>query len=143
MNVNLWVGCGRLTANAEQTTTKKGTSMSKFRLAVNDRRNDDTLFLNVLCFGKMAESLTEHLVKGRLVSVQGKVKVDVDVGEIERLLHARVHRIGARGGDADGVGLVVVVDVVVDAYNIEALGHAPITAGKHKLLSRRHALQDV
>ena len=76
MNVNLWVGCGRLTANAEQTTTKKGTSMSKFRLAVNDRRNDDTLFLNVLCFGKMAESLTEHLVKGRLVSVQGKVKVD-------------------------------------------------------------------
>ena len=76
MNVNLWVGCGRLTANAEQTTTKKGTSMAKFRLAVNDRRNDDTLFLNVLCFGKMAESLTEHLVKGRLVSVQGKVKVD-------------------------------------------------------------------
>ena len=76
MNVNLWVGCGRLTANAEQTTTKKGTSMAKFRLAVNDRRNDDTLFLNVLCFGKMAESLTEHLVKGRLVSVQGKVKGD-------------------------------------------------------------------
>ena len=76
MNVNLWVGGGRLTANAEQTTTKKGTSMAKFRLAVNDRRNDDTLFLNVLCFGKMAESLTEHLVKGRLVSVQGKVKVD-------------------------------------------------------------------
>ena len=50
--------------------------MSKFRLAVNDRRNDETLFLNVLCFGKMAESLTQHLQKGRLVSVQGKIKID-------------------------------------------------------------------
>ena len=76
MNVNLWVGCGRLTRDAEASVTKKGTSMSKFRLAVNDRRNDDTLFLNVLCFGKMAESLNEHLRKGRLVSVTGKVKVD-------------------------------------------------------------------
>lgn len=76
MNINLWVGCGRLTRDAEASVTKKGTSMSKFRLAVNDRRNDDTLFLNVLCFGKMAESLNEHLLKGRLVSVTGKVKVD-------------------------------------------------------------------
>ena len=76
MNVNLWLGCGRLTKDAEGSVTKKGTSMTKFRMAVNDRRNDDTLFLNVLCFGKMAESLEQHLIKGRLVSVQGKIKVD-------------------------------------------------------------------
>jgi single-strand DNA-binding protein len=76
MNVNCWLGCGRLTKDAEASVTKKGTSMSKFRLAVNDRRNDETLFLNVLCFGKMAESLNEHLTKGRLISVQGKIKVD-------------------------------------------------------------------
>ena len=54
MNVNCWLGCGRLTREAELITTAKGTSMSKFRLAVNDRRTDDTLFVNVLCFGKMA-----------------------------------------------------------------------------------------
>ena len=76
MNVNCWLGCGRLTKDAEESVTKKGTSMSKFRLAVNDRRNDETLFLNVLCFGKMAESLNQHLLKGRLISVQGKIKVD-------------------------------------------------------------------
>ena len=76
MNVNVWLGCGRLTKDAEGSVTKKGTSMTMFRMAVNDRRNDDTLFLNVLCFGKMAESLEQHLVKGRLVSVQGKIKVD-------------------------------------------------------------------
>lgn len=76
MNINTWLGCGRLTKNAELTTTQKGTSMSKFRMAVNDRRNDETLYLNVLCFGKMAESLNQHLVKGRLVGVQGKLKID-------------------------------------------------------------------
>ena len=76
MNLNCWLGCGRLTKDAELLTTKKGTTMSKFRLAVNDRRNDDTLFVNVLCFGKMAESLQPRLLKGRLVSIQGKVKVD-------------------------------------------------------------------
>ena len=76
MNLNCWLGCGRLTRDAEFSTTKKGTVMSKFRLAVNDRKSEDTLYLNVLCFGKMAEALQPHLVKGRIVSVQGKVKVD-------------------------------------------------------------------
>jgi single-strand DNA-binding protein len=76
MNLNCWLGCGRLTKDAEISTTKKGTVMSKFRLAVNDRRNDETLFVNVLCFGKMAETLQPKLVKGRLVSIQGKIKID-------------------------------------------------------------------
>ena len=76
MNINQWIGCGRLTKDAETSVTKKGTSMAKFRLAVNDRRNDDTLFLNILCFGKMAEALGPHLTRGLLVGVQGKIKID-------------------------------------------------------------------
>ena len=52
MNINTWLGCGRLTKDADFNVTQKGTSMAKFRMAVNDRRNDDTLYLNVLCFGK-------------------------------------------------------------------------------------------
>ena len=76
MNINTWLGCGRLTRDADFNVTQKGTSMAKFRMAVNDKRNDDTLYLNVLCFGKMAEALKEHLTKGRLVGVQGKIKID-------------------------------------------------------------------
>ena len=76
MNINAWLGCGRLTKDAYFGATKKGTSMAKFRMAVNDRRNDDTLYLNVLCFGKMAEALKDHLKRGRLVGVQGKIKID-------------------------------------------------------------------
>ena len=76
MNINQWVGCGRLTKDAESSVTQKGTPMSKFRLAVNDRRSNDTLFLNVLCFGKMAEALGPYLQRGLLVGVQGKLKID-------------------------------------------------------------------
>ena len=76
MDSNCWVGVGRLTKDAEFSVTKKGTPMSKFRMAVNDRRNDKTLFINVLCFGKMAENLQPRLVKGRPVSIQGKLNID-------------------------------------------------------------------
>jgi len=76
MNINTWLGAGRITKDADFLTTKKGTAMAKFRLAVNDRRNDSTLYLNVLTFGKTAEVLKEHLTKGRLVGVQGKLKID-------------------------------------------------------------------
>ena len=76
MNLNCWIGSGRLTKDAEAGTTHKGTAMSKFRIASNGRRDDETLFLNVLCFGKMAETLQTFLVKGRLVEIQGKLKVD-------------------------------------------------------------------
>ena len=76
MNQNCWNGAGRLTKDADFSETKKGTPMSKFRLAVNDRRNDDTLFVNVLCFGKMAENLNPMLLRGRLVSITGKLKID-------------------------------------------------------------------
>ena len=96
MNLNCWLGCGRLTKDAELLTTKKGTTMSKFRLAVNDRRNDDTLFVNVLCFGKMAESLQPRLLKGRLVSIQGKVKVDDYEDEKLCLHYGRRDLSGAR-----------------------------------------------
>lgn len=76
MNQNCWNGAGRLTRDAEFSITKRGTPMSKFRLAVNDRRYDDTLFVNILCFGKMAESLSPMLTKGRSVAITGKLKIE-------------------------------------------------------------------
>ena len=49
MNINTWLGCGRLTKDADFSVTQKGTSMLKFRMAVNDRRNEDTLYLRFFC----------------------------------------------------------------------------------------------
>ena len=75
MNMNKWTGVGRLTKDAELTETKKGSSMAKFRIAVNDRQYDDVLFINILCFGKTAETLHPMLVKGRIVGIDGKLRV--------------------------------------------------------------------
>jgi len=75
MNANCWLGCGRLTKDAEFSTTSKGTQMSKFRLAVNNRRSQETLFVNVVCFGKMAEMLQPKLTKGRVAHIQGKLSI--------------------------------------------------------------------
>lgn len=78
MNVNSFHGCGRLTRDAEYSQTKSGVPMSKFRIAINSYRKqeEETTFLNVLCFGKMAENLNDRLTKGRIVSVLGPLKVE-------------------------------------------------------------------
>ena len=78
MNVNCFNGCGRLTRDAEYSQTQKGDPMSKVRLAINSYRGqqEETTFLNVLCFGKMAENLNDKLTKGRIVSVLGPLKVE-------------------------------------------------------------------
>lgn len=84
MNMNTWFGAGRLTGDAESFQTKNETTGCKFRLAVNDRRDKErTLFVNVLCFGKMAEALQPQLTKGRIVSTQGKLRIDEYVDKEE------------------------------------------------------------
>lgn len=77
MDINQWVGCGRLCGDAENIATKSGTSMCKFRLAVNNPRDKErTLFVNILCFGKTAEILQPMLVKGKMVSVIGSLSIE-------------------------------------------------------------------
>ncbi len=67
---------GRLTKDAESSITKKGTPMSKFRLAVNNRRNEKTLYVNIVLFGKLSEMLQPKLVKGRIACVIGALDVE-------------------------------------------------------------------
>lgn len=76
MNVNKCMMLGRLTKDAESSITKKGTPMSKFRLAVNNRRNEKTLYVNVVLFGKLSEMLQPKLVKGRIANVIGALDIE-------------------------------------------------------------------
>ena len=76
MNLNKCIMAGRLTKDAESSITKKGTPMSKFRLAVNNRRIEKTLWVNIVAFGKLAEMLQPKLVKGRLVTVVGALDIE-------------------------------------------------------------------
>ena len=77
MNVNSVVFTGRLTADAQLKETASGTPVCNFRFAVNDRRKEDkTIFLGGVVYGKQAESISEYLTKGKLVAVSGRLDIE-------------------------------------------------------------------
>jgi single-strand DNA-binding protein len=66
---------GRLTANPVLRTTSpgpSGKSVASFRIAVA-QRGDRVSFQTVTVWGKLAEICAAHLVKGRLVSIAGRL----------------------------------------------------------------------
>ncbi len=64
---------GRLTANPEFEIKESGTQICYFRIAVNNRRNDTTLFINVKTFSKLAELCQKYLQKATLISLEGRL----------------------------------------------------------------------
>ena len=69
---------GRLTRDAKLT---QGTSTERafFTLAVDRPRSDDETaptadFIGVTCFGKTARAVADHVGKGHLVGIQGRLR---------------------------------------------------------------------
>lgn len=70
---------GRLTEDPEMKQTGSGTTMCKFRVAVNrkiSKDNEKTSFIPVVVFGKDAVNCGEYLSKGRTVMVSGEFESD-------------------------------------------------------------------
>lgn len=71
---------GNLTKDPELRYTPQGTPVATFRIAVNarykqgDDMKDDTLFIDVVTFGKQAETCSQYLGKGRSVLVEGRLQ---------------------------------------------------------------------
>lgn len=63
---------GRLTADPELRFTANGTEVCKFRLAVN-RYDGGADYIDVVTFKRQAEVCAEHLAKGRMVGVSGRL----------------------------------------------------------------------
>ena len=79
-DINHVVLVGRLTRNAELKYTNSGGAVSKFGLAINQRRKkddqwvDEAHFFDVVVWGKTAESLNQYLVKGKQVGIEGQLR---------------------------------------------------------------------
>ncbi len=72
---------GRLTADPELRSTQSGASVGQLRLAVSRRRGRDgeargAVFVDVVTFGRLAESCGEYLAQGRQVAVSGRLELD-------------------------------------------------------------------
>ncbi|MDH5543909.1 MAG: single-stranded DNA-binding protein [Nitrospinota bacterium] len=78
---NNFTGIGNLTADPEKSAIPgTGTTVAKFSVAINSKFNVkeesrvETLFLNTVAFGKIAEACNTYLKKGSLVLVDGRLR---------------------------------------------------------------------
>lgn len=68
---------GTLVADPETRSFDSGKSVTKFRLAVNTRKNDtNPLFVNVVAWNAKGNLVTKLLKKGMQVLVESKLKID-------------------------------------------------------------------
>lgn len=78
--MNRVVLVGNLTKDPEVRTTNSGSSLTKMRIAVNDRIKkgdvweDYANFFDVVVFGKQAESCAQYLAKGKQIAVDGRLR---------------------------------------------------------------------
>jgi single-strand DNA-binding protein len=80
---------GRLTKDPElKYTANTGVALAKFTLAVDrpfsagrkdagtgQTRQKETDFIRIVCWGKLAELCKQHLGRGRLVAIEGRLEV--------------------------------------------------------------------
>jgi single-strand DNA-binding protein len=78
-DINVVILLGRLTRDPELRYTPSGTAVASFGLAVNNRRKvgeewkEEPCFVDVKVFGRMAETTSEYLAKGRQVAIEGRL----------------------------------------------------------------------
>ncbi len=73
---------GNLTQDPDLKYTTKGTALCTMNIAVNryyksgEETKQETAFLDVECWGRIAETNNQHLSKGRGIRVVGRLKQD-------------------------------------------------------------------
>ena len=72
---------GRLVRDPELRYTPSGQSVTQFSLAVDHNRKvgdewqSETTWVNVVCWAQLGERVAEHLRKGRLAYVEGRLSI--------------------------------------------------------------------
>jgi single-strand DNA-binding protein len=71
---------GNLTQDPELRYTASGTAVANMRIAVGskyksgDEYKEETLYIDIVVWGKQAESCSQYLAKGRQVLVEGRLQ---------------------------------------------------------------------
>src|SRR4029077_4937128 len=114
-SVNKVILVGNLGRDAEVRYTPGGAAVAKFSIATTEVWNDKagqeqehTEWHNIDLWGKQAESLSEYLVKGKQVYVEGRLQTDeyTDKDGVKRkstkVRCERVVLLGSSGGSSGG-----------------------------------------
>jgi single-strand DNA-binding protein len=117
-NINRVVLVGNLTRDPELRHTPGGTPVCSLRVAVNDRKRDESgnwvdapNYFSISVFGNQAENCAQYLSKGRPVGIDGKLRwrewqaQDGSKREAVEVVADSVQFLGSRGdGDVAGGG---------------------------------------
>lgn len=107
MKLNKLTIIGRLVREPELRYTQAGKAVCGFTVAVDgERKEDDSQFIKVTAWEKMAELCAEYLVKGQEVLVIGPVKLDSWEGNqgtrYDLAVTAREVQFGRKPGEGGG-----------------------------------------
>lgn len=114
-NINRVIISGRLTRDPELRYTPAGKAVCTVALAYNRRYKDasgqwqdDTTYINVVCWMKVAELVNRYLHKGSPVLVEGRLESrswETEAGQKRSVVEIRADRIGflekAPSGEAE------------------------------------------
>ncbi|MFQ5793742.1 MAG: single-stranded DNA-binding protein [Candidatus Bipolaricaulia bacterium] len=82
-SLNRIILIGNLTQDPELKYTQTGMARTRFSIAVNRRYRDregnmqeETTFVPIVTWGNQAETCANYLGKGRLVAVDGRLRID-------------------------------------------------------------------
>jgi single-strand DNA-binding protein len=116
-NINRVVLVGNLTRDPELRHTPGGTPVCSLRVAVNDRKRDESgnwvdapNYFSVSVFGNQAENCAQYLSKGRPVGIDGKLRwrewqaQDGSKREAVEVVADSVQFLGGRGDGEPGGG---------------------------------------
>jgi len=105
---------GNLTDDPELRYTQNGTARARFRVAINRRWRDrdgqlqeETTFVPVVVWGQQAETCANYLEKGRLVAVEGRLRIDsfeTAEGERRKVVEVVADTVQFLGGPGAGAG---------------------------------------
>ena len=122
-NLNKVMVIGNLTRDPEIKYTPKGSAIADIALAINrnyttdsGEKREETTYVDIVLYGRLAEIAGEYLKKGRPVYIEGRLKLDTwddkqtgqkrskmrVVGETLQLLGSRDG--GREGGPSGGGG---------------------------------------
>lgn len=83
MSVNKFIGIGNVGRDPEFRATSEGTSVTNFAIAITEKYKDKsgqqkeiTEWVNIVCFGKLADVVAQYVTKGMKVYVEGKLKTE-------------------------------------------------------------------
>ena len=103
IDVNKVLIAGRLTRDPELRYTSSGTAVTTLPLAVSRKytsktgeKKEDTCFINVVAWQKIAEFCAEYLSKGRAVFVEGRLQsrsLETDTGQKRSTIEVVAQRV--------------------------------------------------